>query len=402
MSEHTTSTPTSAWHRPMVARATDEEHRTATVLELFFDLCFVVAVAQAAAGLHHAVADDHLGEGVLGYLLVFFAIWWAWMNFTWFASAYDTDDIPYRLTTLVQIAGALILAAGVPRALDGRDFAVITLGYVVMRLAMVTQWLRAAAADAPRRRSCLRFAAGITAVQLGWVARLALPHGWDLAGFAVLALAELAVPVWAERAAPTTWHPRHIAERYGLFTLIVLGESVLASTVAMQSALDAEAPPADLATTAAGGLLTVFAMWWLYFAKEAPRLLTSLRAAFTWGYGHYLVFASAAAAGAGLAVNVDQVTHHAAIGQRAAGAAYAVPVALFVLTVWALQLQPHHAGRWHTALAPSAAMAVLAATLTPEPVLVTGMLMAALVVTSVLAAPRLRASDAPGSTTPTA
>ena len=105
------------WYRPMVARPTDEEHRSATVLELFFDLCFVVAVAQAASALHHEVAEDHVGDGVVGYAMVFFAIWWAWMNFTWFASAYDTDDIPYRLTTLVQIAGALILAAGVPEAM---------------------------------------------------------------------------------------------------------------------------------------------------------------------------------------------------------------------------------------------------------------------------------------------
>ena len=96
----------------MVARPTDEEHRSATVLELFFDLCFVVAVAQAASGLHHAVVDGHIADGVIGYLLVFFAIWWAWMNFTWFASAYDTDDIAYRLTTFVQIAGALVLRGG--------------------------------------------------------------------------------------------------------------------------------------------------------------------------------------------------------------------------------------------------------------------------------------------------
>ena len=51
-------------------------------------------------------------------------------------------------------------------------------------------------------------------------------------GFITLAALELAVPVWAERAAPTTWHPQHIAERYGLLTLIVLGESILAATVA--------------------------------------------------------------------------------------------------------------------------------------------------------------------------
>ena len=63
-----------AWYRPMVARPTDEEHRSATVLELFFDLCFVVAVAQAASALHHLVAEDHVGDGVVGYATVFFAI----------------------------------------------------------------------------------------------------------------------------------------------------------------------------------------------------------------------------------------------------------------------------------------------------------------------------------------
>ena len=72
-----------------------------------------------------------------GYLLVFFAIWWAWMNFTWFASAYDTDDVPYRLLTLLQMAGVLVLAAGVPAAFDDRDFARHRLGYVVMRIALV-------------------------------------------------------------------------------------------------------------------------------------------------------------------------------------------------------------------------------------------------------------------------
>jgi low temperature requirement protein LtrA len=376
--------PGGAWYRPMVARATDEEHRSATVLELFFDLCFVVAVAAAADSLHHQVGEDHIGDGVVGYASLFFAIWWAWMNFTWFASAYDTDDVTYRLTTLVQIAGVLILAAGVSDAMESRDFAAITVGYVVMRLAMVTQWLRAAGADPPHRASCLRFAAGIAAVQVGWVLRLFLPEGPGMAGFLVLAAAELAVPIWAERAAPTTWHPRHIAERYGLFTLIVLGECVLASTLAVQTALDDNAVLADLATTAAGGLLTVFGMWWLYFANEAHEFLTSLRAAIIWGYGHYQVFASAAAVGAGLAVNVDFLTGHAAIGPRVAAAAFTIPVALFLLAVWALQVRPHHLARWHSALVPATAALVLASTLTAEPILVTGLLVASMIAASVI------------------
>ena len=383
-----------AWYRPMVARSTDEEHRSATVLELFFDLCFVVAVAQAASALHHEVAADHVGEGVAGYARLFFAIWWAWMNFTWFASAYDTDDVAYRLTTLVQIAGALILAAGVPEAMDG-NFAAITVGYVVMRLAMVTQWLRAAHADPPHRRSSLRFAAGIAVVQVGWVLRLPLPVGLGQAGFLVLVAAELAVPIWAERAAPTTWHPRHIAERYGLFTLIVLGECVLASTLAIESALREDAALADLATTAVGGLLTVFGMWWLYFAKESAQFLTSLRAGIVWGYGHYLVFASAAAVGAGLAVNVDYLTDQAAIGARASAAAFTIPVALFLLAVWSLQVRPHHLGRWHSAVTPATAVLVLASTLAPEPVLVTGILVAVMIAVSLVTLHRPGAVPAP-------
>lgn len=130
-----------------------------------------------------------------------------------------------------------------------------------MRLAMVAQWLRAARADPERRRSCLRYAVGILVVQVGWIVRLALPEGSGLATFAVLVVAEIAVPVWAERAAVTTWHPHHIAERYGLFTLIVLGESITAATGAVHASLDTHAALGDLAALVVGGILTVFALW---------------------------------------------------------------------------------------------------------------------------------------------
>src|SRR3954452_14038435 len=145
----------------MVARATDEEHRASTPLELLFDLTFVVAVAQAAAELAQHVAAGEVATGVGGYLMVFFAIWWAWMSFTWFASAYDTDDVPYRLLTLLQMSGVLVLAAGVPAAFDDGNFTAVTIGYVIMRIAMVAQWLRAAREDPQHREVALRYALGI-------------------------------------------------------------------------------------------------------------------------------------------------------------------------------------------------------------------------------------------------
>ena len=379
--------PERAWYRPMVARSTDEEHRAATPLELFFDLCFVVAVSLAAGKLHHAIAENHVGHGVFGYLSVFFAIWWAWMTFTWFASAYDTDDGVYRLTTLVQIAGVLVLAAGVPRAFDGADFAVITAGYVLMRLAMVVQWLRAAHGDPGRRRAALRFAVGITVVQVGWVARLALPANLTVPSFLVLALAELAVPPWAERAAGTPWHPRHIAERYGLFTLIVLGESVLAATTAVQSALDSGRDIGGLLSLAGAGVVVVFAMWWLYFDEPAHDLLTSTRVGFLWGYGHLAVFSAIAAVGAGLQVAVDYELHTAHITETTAGMAVAVPVAVYLVSVWALQVRPHQRGPIAVAF-PAAALLVLATAFTPVPVHATAVVLAALVL--VTAAVRAR------------
>jgi len=367
----------------MAGRGAGEEHRVATPLELFFDLCFVVAIAQAAAGLHHDLSENHVSHGVTGYLTVFFAIWWAWMNFTWFASAYDCDDGPYRLATFVQIAGALVLAAGVPRAFADGDFTVATYGYVMMRLAGVSQWLRAAGSDPSHRRTALRYAAGVALVQVGWVARLALPERWLLPGFLVLALAELLVPVVAERGAPTGWHPHHIAERYGLFTIIVLGESVLSATIAIQTSLDAGHKATGLVSLAAAGAVIMFSIWWLYFEQPAHELLTSLRRAFLWGYGHYFVFASVAAIGAGLAVSVDHDIHTGHLPAIGVGYAIAVPVAVFLVSVWALHIRLGRPGPLTPAFLVTAAL-VLGTPFTPIPVHLTALLLAGLVATTVL------------------
>ncbi|WP_245205836.1 low temperature requirement protein A [Kitasatospora sp. RG8] len=348
--------------RRMVPRSRDEPHRVATPLELFFDLCFVVAVGQAGRELAHDLAAGHYGDGLTGYALAFFAIWWAWMNFTWFASAYDCDDVPYRVTTLVQIAGVLILAAGVPRMFAEQDLTLSVIGYMVMRLAMVTQWLRAAANEEGQARAvALRYAVGITLCQVGWGVMLVLPHDVRPYVIPLGILAELSVPVIAELRLQTPWHPHHIAERYGLFTLIVLGETVAAATVAVQSAVDEHEGLGRLVPVAVGGLLVCFSAWWIYFARPVHDHLRSNRQAFLWGYGHYLVFGSAAAIGAGLEVAVESAVHKAHVSEAAATATVTVPTALYLFTVWLLHARHVKTGA-EQALLPAATVAVLACT----------------------------------------
>jgi low temperature requirement protein LtrA len=384
---------------PMRPRDIGEEHRASTPLELLFDLSFVVAVSQAADQLNAALGAGHFHTAIVSYLLVFFGIWWAWVNFTWFASAYDIDDLLYRLLTFVQIVGVLILAAGVESAFTAGNFTTMTIGYVVMRIALVAQWLRAASGDPAARPAALRYAACVTVVQIGWVLRLLLPAQAGLWAFFVLALCEMLVPAYAERAAAgggTPWHPGHIAERYGLFTLIVLGECIAAVTVALHSASSSHGVSAGLVLVLVGAVLIVFSVWWWYFENPAEEgLRMSRQVAFFWGYGHYFVLGSLGALGAGL--QLAAAGSHGAPSSTAAttaGLAVAVPVAAYLVVTGVLQgrLGPHWAGRLPVVVASSAVVLVIGGFAGALGVGAATLLMG-LVVTALVASDELRRGD---------
>lgn len=348
----------------MTARPIDEPNRVSSQLELLFDLTFVVAVAAVTDQFAHTMADGHAMNGLVAFPQVFFAIWWAWMNFTWFASSYDTDDVAYRLLTMLQMAGVLVLAAGVPAAADHGDYRAITTGYLIMRLGLIAQWLRASVEDPDSRRTAVRYAVGIGALQVGWLFRLYLADTglsdtillWVFVGLAVL---ELVVPRWAERARPTNWHPHHIAERYGLFTIILLGETVLAASNAVRRAVETTRITTELVTVAASGLVMVFALWWLYFLHPAgPRLEARRDRSYWWGYGHYGIFAALAALGAGLEVAVEQTGHELHLSPTAVSYAVGIPVAVFVGLLWAVHRSISEPSRFNLCTA-AAGIAIL-------------------------------------------
>lgn len=334
----------------MRPRTPTEPHRTASPLELFFDLVFVVAVSSASSVLLKFEEEGHLGVAVMGFSMAFIAVWWAWMNFTWFANSYSTDDWLYRVLTLIQMAGALVFAAGVPGVADPEhpNFTLSVTGYVIMRIAMICQWLRAARSDPAGRKTALAYAVGIAVVQVYWVwyataaeLHLGIPLFW------LGMLLELGVPVVAERIKTTPLHQEHIADRYGAFTLIVLGESVLAATtVVIESSHKLEQDPhmlPGLLSVCISGFVTISCMWWTYFALPQDELVTGFGKRMTWAYGHFFILASAAAVSAGLEIAIatlDGAHGESHLSLVAANSTFSVPVAVYVFFVWLLTIRP--------------------------------------------------------------
>lgn len=340
-----------------------EHHRTASTLELLFDLAAVIAAEAAATGLHHGIAAGHFGATLPAFIGAFFMIWWSWMNYTWFASAYDDGSAWFRILSVTAMFGALMIAAGIPAVFAGKPLLLSLAGFVVMRLVMATFWFGAAAGDPGHRRTALGYGFGIVAMQIYWVAAL-LNVAPDSSTYSWLFVAgivgELAVPAVSEgRWGVTNWHRHHIIERYGLFNIIVLGECFV-SIAAMLSLGDDGAPAAThtvmLAVTAAA---ITFGLWGVYFTEEDHLVDDDLGNALPWGYGHFLIFASGAAVGGGFAVMHEVERDHAAASMHVAGLSIGVPIAIYMLVLWFIRDRHYRLG-WRSVVLPVTAVSVVA------------------------------------------
>ncbi len=320
---------------PIVARSKDEPHRAATPLELFYDLIFVVAIASLAATFHHAITEwHHVDHAVFMFFWIFWCIWWPWNSYTWLASGYDTDDAQFRLASFAQMVGVIIIAVGVEPAFKESDFLVLTIGYVILRIPFIFMWLKIAYDDVVSRPVALRYSIGVFILQICWTVSVLYYPSWYI--FGTLLVLEMLVPYFAEssidKGKNTKYHHEHIEERLGLLTIIVLGESILASVYAMQKVFDHYTPELGILTAAT--LLILFSMWWLYFDDKVEDKLENEFVAFVLGYGHYFIFAAATAVGAMISVNVDVVTNHAVITQEHAILGLAVAIAVYLISVW--------------------------------------------------------------------
>lgn len=332
--------------RRMGGRDTYETHRAATPLELLFDLTFVIAFGLGASEFAHALAEGHYSVALTGFGLASFAICWAWINFSWFASAYDTDDWIFRVMTMVQMMGVIILAIGLPpmfKSLEGGQYldnSIMVLGYIIMRASMIFQWLRAAKQDPARREACLMYAKTIFVAQIGWVVVMLLDMllGVTFIFVVLFILVELAGPMIAElKKGGTPWHAHHIAERYGLLAIIALGEGVVGTVATVSAAVESQGWTLEAALVCMAGMGLTFGLWWVYYMlPSAPILSTHRERSFVWGYGQMLLIAAIVATGAGLHVAAYYIEHKAHIGSVATLLTTAIPVGLFLIGIYAM------------------------------------------------------------------
>ena len=332
---------------PMRSRDPHEEHRVATTLELLYDLTLVIAFGVSGVQMAHALAFGHVAAGLAAFGFVQFCTIWAWMSYSSFASSYDTDDWGVRSGVAVQMVGVIMMTTGIPALYEGFEHGwqlhtgTIVAGYVVMRVSLVALWLRAARANPDQARACRIHALWIALAQALWVGTAFLHHLTPLGLFLVsvpLFAMELGVPAYLlSRYDHMGWHPHHLAERFGLLTIITLGEVVVGTAESVTALYTEHGWSASTVVVLASGISIALGLWWVYFEVPFGQILHEHPArTVTVAYVHFILFASLAAIGAGLHVAALREEGESVISSTGAVLSVAVPVAVFVIALYAL------------------------------------------------------------------
>jgi low temperature requirement protein LtrA len=295
------------WNPPrqFADRPTD---RRVTFLELFFDLVFVVVIAQLADRL----AVHPTWPGVGWFVFLFYAVWASWINGTLYYDLHGTNDVSVRVFTFLQMLAVAVMAVFVADV-PGDGAAGFALGYAANTLVLVVLWFRTGVHDPQHRAASVPYSAAylVAAVLFAASAAVDAPLIYWLWGLAML------VEVTGQIHAYGVWTPPtdqggavfaatpSLIERLGLFVIIVLGEVIVGAVNGM-AALDPVT--ADGVVIGVLGVLVAIGLWWIYFdlvSNHAP----APRRTQLWLYLHLPLVIAMGAVGAGLLNAVQGSTH---------------------------------------------------------------------------------------------
>ena len=275
----------------------EEGERRATWLELFFDLIFVVAIAQLA----HNFKEEFSLVGLIKLAVLFIPVWWCWIGATFYDTRFDNDGLVDRLITLLQMAIAATLAANIHHGLDSSSVG-FALSYIAFRCVLIGQYLHAGYHVPQARVLTNWYAVGFTASIVFWLASIFVPLPWRFGLWAIGLIIDFATPLSAgQRVAKIPPDMAHTTERIGLFTIIVLGESIVA---VVGGVAEMAWTPMAIAI-ALLGLSIAFSFWWMYFDTVDESPLQAMRrgemkVALTWLYSHLPLAIGLTATGVGV------------------------------------------------------------------------------------------------------
>lgn len=267
--------------------------RTIGWLELFYDLVYVATLIQ----IGNFLSDNLTPLGFGQFMVLMFVVWWAWTGETLYQNRFVVDDLWHRILIFIQIFGIAVIGLSVSEAF-GDLYVQFTLGYVLVRSVMILMYARAYSAHPESRSISVRFMIGFGGGIAIWLGAILLPAEYHWAAWLVAIAFEVAFfapPIMLEEL--RKWGPdaHHLVERFGIFTIIVLGEAfVKVLDDAQGTVIGIEQVLFGLA-----GIGILYALWWLYFSDTAGNLYdeSSNLKPLAWSYGHLFLTASLVAFG---------------------------------------------------------------------------------------------------------
>ncbi|MGI9665887.1 MAG: low temperature requirement protein A [Acidimicrobiia bacterium] len=235
----------------------DEGERSATWLELFYDLVFVAAVAMLGVRL----ATDASWNGWMSYVAYFVLIWWLWASHTFYADRFDTDDLVYRLLAFLQMVSIAFLAASLSTD-DAGSTAMFAAAYAAARIILLIMYARAYRHVEVARTLVRGYLIGFGAGAVLWTLSIFVPEPARFVLWAMALAIDLATPyIIRKEQARVPLDVSHLPERFGLFTILVLGETIVAVTLGLSHV------SWQVATSIAGifGIAIATGLWWIHF-----------------------------------------------------------------------------------------------------------------------------------------
>jgi low temperature requirement protein LtrA len=280
-----------------------------TWLELFFDLVFVAAVSQVAEPLR-----DHYTIGELTrFTPLFLLIWWAWTGRALFSTRFETDDGVQRALTLIEMFAVAVMAANARDSLASRSSAGFAAAYAVVRIILLVHYMRAIHVREARRLTVAYLVGHGSAAALWLVSAVVPAFALRLTLWALAFVIDLGTPAFAiDHSVRTPPHPAHLPERFGLFTLILLGESVVAVMKGIESQETWSMPAASSALL---GMAALFVIWWWYFdrvratGEHHVRTRADAKRLQLWTYAHFPLYLAIVVIGVGVRRVVTSATH---------------------------------------------------------------------------------------------